>query len=257
MDQQLALDILKSGHNVLLTGSAGTGKTYVLNQFITHLREHSVKHAVTASTGLAATHLNGVTIHSWAKIGIKNYIPNNFAAKMAEKERERIKNTSVLIIDEISMLHDYRLDMVNKVCQKVRESTRPFGGIQIILCGDFFQLPPINRDDDEIQGGFVVGSKSWEDSGFVVCYLDKAYRQADDQEFKDILDAIRAGDVRRRHAESLLARVKIVNESDIRPTQLSYVSYQPRAKSSRQKLQVAKKTSTSSKNTALHQSCSS
>ena len=74
MIQEQALSLLKSGKNIFLTGSAGTGKTYVLNQYIAYLKERKVPVAVTASTGIAATHINGMTIHSWAGIGIKDSI---------------------------------------------------------------------------------------------------------------------------------------------------------------------------------------
>ncbi len=220
MDQKTALGILKSGHNVLLTGSAGTGKTYVLRQFLKHLYKHQVQVGVTASTGLAATHLNGTTIHSWAKIGIKHELTPGFEHRISEKERKRMQATDVLVIDEISMLHDYRLDMVDTVLRKVREDARPFGGVQVVLCGDFFQLPPVNRADDEKQGGFIVGSSVWQQADFLVCYLDKSYRQARDIDFANILNAMRANDVRRHHVEALLGRVDTELDDNVLPTRL-------------------------------------
>ncbi|RWZ78609.1 MAG: ATP-dependent endonuclease [Candidatus Microsaccharimonas sossegonensis] len=206
MNQGLALEIMLSGKSVLLTGPAGAGKTFVLNQCI-KLAKYAGKHvSVTATTGLAATHLGGTTIHSWSGIGVYDSIGNNFVDHMAKGRREIIEKTDILIIDEISMMHDFRLDMVDEVCRLVRKNDEPFGGIQIIMSGDFFQLPPINRGDTRA-GGFVVNSQVWRELDPVICYLHEQHRQ-DDEQLLNILNAIRAGDVRRHHAELLLARAE-------------------------------------------------
>ncbi len=205
MNQGLALEIMLAGESVLLTGPAGSGKTFLLNQFI-RLAKHEGKHvSVTATTGLAATHLGGTTIHSWAGIGIHDDLPHGFADHMAKGRREIIEKTDVLVIDEISMLHDFRFDMVDEVCRLVRKQPDvPFGGIQVIMSGDFFQLPPVNRHDSRA-GGFVVNSNAWRELDPTVCYLEEQHRQ-DDEQLYAILSALRAGDVRRHHAEALLAR---------------------------------------------------
>ena len=205
MDQGLALEILHDGHNVLLTGPAGAGKTYVLNQFIRQAKADGKHVSVTATTGLAATHLGGNTIHAWSGIGIHDELNDDFEDFLLKSRRDIIETTDVLVIDEISMLHDYRLDMVDTVARTVRDDPRPFGGIQVVLCGDFFQLPPVNRDDSR-QGGFVVHSNAWQELDPVICYLDEQHRQ-DDASFLEILNALRAGDIRRHHAEQLLERV--------------------------------------------------
>jgi len=204
MDQALALEILLSGRSALLTGPAGSGKTYLLNQFIRRAKKSGKTVSVTATTGLAATHLGGGTIHSWSGIGIHDVLPTNFHEHMHKGRSDTIIKTDVLIIDEISMLHDYRLDMIDQIARQVRGEDIPFGGMQVVLCGDFFQLPPVTRGDQE-QASFVVSSNAWEEMDPVICYLDEQHRQNDD-EFLEILTALRAGDVRRRHAEALLAR---------------------------------------------------
>lgn len=208
MKQLLALEILLSGESAFLTGAAGAGKTYTLNQFI-RLAKHDGKHvSVTATTGLAATHLGGATIHAWAGIGIHDELPHSFVEHMAKGRREIIEKTDVLIIDEVSMLHDFRLDMVDEVCRLVRKKPDvPFGGIQVVMSGDFFQLPPINRDNSR-SGGFVVGSQAWRELDPVILYLEEQHRQDDDR-LLEILNALRSGDLRRNHAETLLARVGI------------------------------------------------
>jgi ATP-dependent DNA helicase PIF1 len=204
MDQELALEILLNGESALLTGPAGSGKTYVLSQFIKHAKRQGKHVSVTATTGLAATHLSGSTIHSWSGIGIHDKLPKYFYKDMPKGRADTIKKTDVLIIDEISMLHDYRLDMVDQICRSVRETDAPFGGLQVILCGDFFQLPPINRENDQ-ESGFVVNSQVWSDLDPVVCYLSEQHRQ-DDDKFLDILTALRQADLRRKHVEALLCR---------------------------------------------------
>jgi ATP-dependent DNA helicase PIF1 len=204
MDQELALEILLNGESALLTGPAGSGKTYVLSQFIKHAKRQGKHVSVTATTGLAATHLSGSTIHSWSGIGIHDKLPKYFYKDMPKGRADTIKKTDVLIIDEISMLHDYRLDMVDQICRSVRETDAPFGGLQVILCGDFFQLPPINRENDQ-ESGFVVNSQVWSDLDPVVCYLSEQHRQ-DDDKFLDILTALRQADLRRKHVEALLGR---------------------------------------------------
>ena len=206
MNQGLALEILLAGESALLTGPAGTGKTYVLNQFI-RLSKYEGKHvSVTATTGLAATHLGGTTIHTWSGIGINDSLPDGFVDHISKGRRDIIEKTDILIIDEVSMLHDYRLDMVDEVCRIVRKQPdTPFGGIQLIMSGDFFQLPPINREGSRT-GGFVVESHAWRDLDPIILYLDDQYRQDENDDLYDILTHLRAGDLRRRHAELLLAR---------------------------------------------------
>lgn len=194
-----------AGHSVLLTGQAGSGKTHTLNEFIRLAKKDSKTVAVTATTGLAATHLGGSTIHSWSGMGVHDELPKTFFRDLPKGRRDTIKKADVLIIDEISMLHDYRLDMIDEITRSVRANNRPFGGLQVILCGDFFQLPPINRDDSQ-QGGFVVHSQAWQQLSPVICYLSEQHRQNDDG-YLEVLTALRAGDLRQRHAKALLSRI--------------------------------------------------
>ena len=206
MDQELALAILMSGRSALLTGAAGTGKTHLLNNFIVQARGQGRKVSVTATTGLAATHLGGTTIHSWSGIGVSDALANNFFERLSKTRREVISKTDVLIIDEISMLHDFRLDMVDQVLRHVRENDAPFGGVQVVMSGDFFQLPPINRPGE--QGGFVVYSDVWQELQPTVMYLEQQYRQ-NDEALLEILTALRSDDIRRHHAETLLGRAEV------------------------------------------------
>lgn len=202
MTQQEAIAIMCNGNSVLLTGAAGTGKTYALQKFIQHSRSNGKKVAITATTGIAATHLNGNTIHSWAGIGVNDELSENHIKSFNKGRQDIIYKTDILIIDEISMLHDYRLDLIDKVCKIIKNSKKPFGGIQVILSGDFFQLPPVNRNSSK-QGGFITNSLAWKSDFFTVCYLKQQFRQKDDTQYEEILNGIRIGKLSTRQIQSL------------------------------------------------------
>jgi ATP-dependent exoDNAse (exonuclease V) alpha subunit len=219
MNQKQALDILKMGNNVFLTGPAGSGKTYVLNQYISYLKEHNVAIGITASTGIAATHINGMTIHSWSGIGIKDVLHEKDLKALLEKVHLRMRfiYAKVLIIDEISMLHGYRLDMVDKVCRAFTFKDEPFGGLQVIMCGDFFQLPPITRPGEK--GGFAYEAEVWNNMNLKVCYLDEQYRQADGS-FLSVLNDIRNSRVTEDTIDLLTSRLNKDIDNTTVPTKL-------------------------------------
>ncbi len=183
MKQATALDILKTGKNVFLTGSAGAGKTYTINQYLHYLRARDVAVAVTASTGIAATHMNGMTIHSWAGIGISNELTAKDIARIKKRTvvAERIERTKVLVIDEISMLHRQQFELINQVLQAIKENTLPFGGIQLLVAGDFFQLPPIGEPHESNRDKFAFMAQAWLDADFQICYLSEQHRQKTDK----------------------------------------------------------------------------
>jgi hypothetical protein len=189
-----------------------------LNQFIRDSRANGKSVAVTASTGLAATHLGGNTIHSWAGIGIADELHKRHTGDMSKSRQDQIINADILIIDEVSMLHDFRLDMVDQLVREVRGDSAPFGGLQVILSGDFYQLPPVNRQDSRA-GGFITSSNAWEEMDPVVCYLEEQHRQ-DDDELLEILTALRNNDLRRRHAEALMKRKIVRTPFDAPVTEL-------------------------------------
>ncbi|VAW32013.1 Putative helicase [hydrothermal vent metagenome] len=225
MTQQQALDILKTGANVFLTGEPGSGKTYTVNKYVVWLREHGVEPAITASTGIAATHVRGMTIHSWSGIGVKQWLSEEDLDAIAQKEHvaRRIKKTSVLIIDEISMLSSDTLAMVDAVCREVRHDAHVFGGMQVVLVGDFFQLPPITRsswqnhqtqdllfDNENNESVFAFSGDVWKRLNPLVCYLTEQHRQ-EDKAFEDILSAMRSGSVTSKH-EALLEKRNVEPE---------------------------------------------
>ena len=202
MRQSSALDILKTGQNVFLTGSAGSGKTYTLNQYIDYLRARRVPVAVTASTGIAATHMNGTTIHSWSGIGIKDELSDRDLSNLSRKQflADRLKDTAVLVIDEISMLHAKQLNLVSQVLKHVRKNDKAFGGIQVVVAGDFFQLPPIGSKGETNREKFAFMSEAWLDAKFHICYLSEQHRQVSEAangglDLDDILNQIRRQEV--------------------------------------------------------------
>ncbi len=206
MLQSTALSILKLGHTTFLTGAAGSGKSYALREYIVYLKRHGIRYAVTASTGIASTHISGVTIHSWSGIGIKQKLFAYDLDTLEEKQNlyKRWNETQVLIIDEVSMLHASFVDMLDKVGKHMRRSDKPFGGLQVIFTGDFFQLPPVVRHGDEYENKevFAFTSQAWKEAKPVVCYLTEQFRQ-DDDKLTSILNAIRSGEVEEDHYEML------------------------------------------------------
>lgn len=255
MTQREALDILKLGHNVYLTGAAGSGKTYLLNQYIAYLRENKIPVGITASTGIAATHMGGTTIHSWVGMGISDEMTEKEIFDLFKRHylRSRFVKTKVLIIDEISMLHAKRLDLVDAICRAFKKNSLPFGGMQVVMCGDFFQLPPVvkkvaptpvipsevglwpepgeakkrlSRDtstDKRIQDDsgldFVTESDVWNSMQLRVCYLDEQHRQ-DDRAFLRVLNDIRNNEVNEMTFEYLSERLDKETEGYVRPTRL-------------------------------------
>lgn len=218
MTQDRALDILKTGANVFLTGEPGAGKTYVINQYIAWLEAAGLNVAVTASTGIAATHIGGMTIHSWSGFGIKNELTPYDLDQIAGRERivKRAKAAHVLVIDEISMLDGRALDMVDQILRTVRQSQEPFGGIQLVCIGDFFQLPPITRQGDILVYAFE--SKSWRAMQPLVCYLTEQHRQEDEM-LLGLLGSIRRNEIEEEHYTLLQEQKEIAYET-IEPTRL-------------------------------------
>lgn len=220
MTQKDALEILKMGHNCFLTGPAGSGKTFVLNQYINFLKEKGVEVGITASTGIAATHMGGTTIHSWSGLGIKDTITSYDLDDLYEKKylRDRFKSVQVLVIDEISMLHHFRLDLIDMIARHFKKVDAPFGGIQVVLCGDFFQLPPVFRAGER-ESDFTYMSETWEKLELKICYLEEQHRQKD-ADLLNVLNEIRDNKISDRTIKCLEGRCNIKVESSSETTRL-------------------------------------
>ena len=205
MTQEQALTILKTGANVFLTGEPGAGKTYVVNQYVAWLRERGIEPAITASTGIAATHVGGMTIHAWSGVGIKKSLSDWEVEALLEREPlvRRVRSARVLIIDEVSMLDARLLSLVDQALRALRMSESAFGGLQVVFVGDFFQLPPVNKQNEGTK--FSFESSAWEFANPLVCYLTEQHRQ-DDGLFLQLLGAMRSGELEDEHRELLRTR---------------------------------------------------
>ncbi len=194
MNQKEALNILKKGYNVFLTGPPGSGKTFLLNKYIEYLKSINKVVAITASTGIAATHMNGITLHSWSGLGIRETIDDTEIKSLMKHKYlfKRIKAAKVLIIDEVSMLKASQFDAVDEICRYFRVSFFPFGGMQVVLSGDFFQLPPIKRNGQEVE--FITKSSVWKNMDIKICYLEEQFRHKD-QKLTELLGHIRENNI--------------------------------------------------------------
>lgn len=212
MRQAQALTVLMRGDSVFLTGAPGAGKTYVLNMFVRLAKQAGKTVAMTASTGIAATHIGGMTIHSWSGLGIRDVLtPRDLERlKNSSKYVKRYMATDVLVIDEVSMLHGVRLDMVNTVAKLLRDDPRPFGGMQVVLVGDLFQLPPVSMGTNAVD--FVQDSAAWEELRPRIIYLMEQHRQSTGDVLLDLLEAMRRGDVNEWHEELLRGRLGVSPE---------------------------------------------
>ena len=164
--EQLALvELIMSGKNVFYTGSAGCGKSTVLKHFVPLLRAERKRVDILAPTGRAALEVNGRTLHNYA-----GWVPRSLGQPLGklennargQKVRKRLVATDVLIIDEISMVANHVFERLNCVMKSARDSEKPFGGVQIIVTGDFFQLPPVNPFEYCLICGTTLGPASWE-----------------------------------------------------------------------------------------------
>ena len=217
MTQSQALAILKTGVNVFLTGEPGSGKTHTINEYVAYLRARNIEPAITASTGIAATHIGGMTVHSWSGIGIKTKLDKRDLDAIASNKHiaQRIRRAKVLILDEVSMLSAETLSMIDAVCRTIKQNSKPFGGIQTVLVGDFFQLPPIVKTEvwgdqrnaliKDSSARFAYDSLAWERTNPVICYLTEQYRQ-DDKNFLGILSAIRRNVFNDDHLSQIKSR---------------------------------------------------
>lgn len=208
MTQSEALAILKTGANAFLTGEPGSGKTHTINQYVAYLRSAGIEPAITASTGIAATHIGGLTIHAWSGIGIRHRLDAYDLDRIGQNRNvvRRVENTRILIIDEVSMLSARALSMIDAVCREIKRTQEPFGGLQVILVGDFFQLPPVSRPESgEAAEQFAFHANAWDKLKPIVCYLSEQHRQAD-TDWLSLLSAIRAGTFADNHRQLLRRR---------------------------------------------------
>lgn len=190
---QRVMELLSQKRNIFITGGAGTGKSYMLQQ----LKEHyGYKLHLTSTTGISAININGQTIHAWSGIGIEKdpkaiwKVLNRIITNPILKKQ--ILNCQMLAIDEISMLHRETLEFLDMVLQKIRRNSEPMGGIQIIFIGDFFQLPPVVKNKNLDTNDFCFSSSTWKKLNFATVLLKDVKRQSEIK-YINVLNHIREG----------------------------------------------------------------
>ncbi|XP_023365774.1 ATP-dependent DNA helicase PIF1 [Otolemur garnettii] len=188
-EQAAVLRVILKGQSVFFTGSAGTGKSYLLKRILGSLPPTGT--VATASTGVAACHIGGTTLHAFAGIG-SGQAPLAQCVALAQRPgvRQGWLNCQRLVIDEISMVEADLFDKLEAVARAVRQQNKPFGGIQLIICGDFLQLPPVTKGSQPPK--FCFQAKSWKRCVPVTLELTQVWRQAD-QTFISLLQAVRLG----------------------------------------------------------------
>lgn len=210
-EQAAALQAVKDGENIFLTGSPGTGKSFTLGVIIKYLKDAKMNYAVTSSTGCSAVIIGGQTVHSYLGLGIGNKPVDKIVANM--KNKKNIQELKVLILDEISMLDDGTFTKISDVLKKVKGNKAPFGGIQVILVGDFCQLAPV-------QGNYCFDSEIWQDLKPQVIQLTTLIRQKDDKEFQEILQEVRFGKCSKKTVKRLKQLQNTQFAQGIIPTRL-------------------------------------
>lgn len=221
-EQEVVAELARRGNNIFYTGSAGTGKSLLLKKLIKNLKEQHSPDAigVTASTGLAAYNIGGMTINSFTGIGLGKGKPEEMVRniKRNKKIRDRWDRLKVLIIDEISMIDGQLLDKLDAVAKRLRDASKPFGGIQVIFCGDFYQLPPVSKNSNSI---FAFESKFWKENIHVQVVLKKVFRQEGDKQFLQMLQEVRDGEVSESTAKKFRTLSRpLLSKDNLIPTKL-------------------------------------
>jgi len=216
--------LVLDGNSVFITGPGGVGKSFVLDRIIQGLRERKKDVAVCASTGIAAIRLYGSTVHAFLGTGLCGS-PRALAqglkkgeVRNPEKVEMRLRRTDVLVLDEVSMLSGDYLDMMDMWLQRNRRVLKPFGGMQLVFCGDFLQLPPVQKQTDRFDHLYAFQSPAWAARNPVMVPLTEVFRQHD-KEFIEHLMLVRKGQVPATTLAYFSKRVNALGVS-LNPTRL-------------------------------------
>ena len=214
--QQKAFDLVVKGNSIAILSAAGTGKTYTLMQVVKWANQNGKKLGLTSSTGTSALTLgNGMakTLHSYLHIFLAKkpvYEMVMFTRRKSPKTVEKLNQLDILAIDELSMISDELFDKVSEYISIIRKDTRPFGGLQLILTGDMFQLPPVSGD-------YCFKSKTWKELNLKIVELTEQVRQDGDKEFQQILTEARWGKLSDASFKRLSSLPK-PNFGEVKPT---------------------------------------
>lgn len=191
-EQSLTLEYAKEGHNIFITGGGGVGKSFIVKTIVQTLREKKKNVYVTSSTGVAAINVGGVTLHSLFGCGLAKQNEQSLFATL-RKNNVAVKawtTMNVLVIDEVSLLDPCFFEKCSNTIAKLRKDARPFGGIQVIIVGDFAQLPPVKESSDTMKEDFCFETKTWKDLKLKTIQLQKNFRQKD-ATFVELLQRMR------------------------------------------------------------------
>lgn len=229
LEQKYAFYKYRSGSNLFITGPGGTGKSYLIRTIKRDLDERHINHGVCALTGCAAVLLNCLarTIHSWSGIGLCQGEVHEIVDKAARNRRaiQNWKLARVLIVDEVSMMSQKMMEVLDNIGRVIRKCPQPFGGVQVIFIGDFYQLPPVGKRDEPETIRFCFESPVWKETFSAKSHilLKTAFRHSNPQ-FIQILDEVRRGVITPESVELLESRVSAVYDpaenNGIVPTKL-------------------------------------
>jgi len=218
-EQQTAFDKYIDGHNIFITGPGGSGKSELIRRIYEHSTRTQKEIHVCALTGCAAVLLNAnaKTIHSWAGIGLGTGTIDQLILKIKSNKysKKMWRQTELLVVDEVSMLSLKLFDTLNQIGKAVRGNNRPFGGIQVIFSGDFYQLPPVGNKEDKNTMRFCFESDDWNSIFHRDCQIQllKIFRQKD-KSYASLLNQVREGKIKRKTIELLQSRVVTIPADD-------------------------------------------
>jgi len=219
-EQEMLYEAYLQGDNIVMTGPGGCGKSHLIKEMVKDARKKNKNIEVTALTGCAAVLLecSAKTLHSWAGIGLglstrteEKIIKNLYYDK---HKKEKWLNTEILIIDEISMMSAELFDLLNKIGKRIRRNNKPFGNMQLIFSGDFYQLAPIGTSERPDSQKFCFESVDWNETFDSQVLLEKSFRHKD-KKFVKILSEIREGKINKKSIKLLESR--IISQDKIKP----------------------------------------
>lgn len=210
-EQSQAVEKVLQGHSIFLTGAAGCGKTQTIKAITEALGYRDIAYGLTASTGSAAVLIEGKTVHSFLGIGLGDKAPGFYLEALKPKKLRQLKRMQVLIIDEISMISQELFEFISEYLILLRGVDRPFGGVQLVLCGDFFQLPPV-------KASFCFKSPLWQTLNPAFVELKYNFRQSTDNVLQEILQHIRHNAVTKKDIATLAQCHSTTFPSHIKPT---------------------------------------